>query len=49
MSEYQIKTVQDENFILVIDLVNKIIFFSTELNLKLLCSVDKIFVDNIFT
>uniref|UniRef100_A0A2S2Q623 Uncharacterized protein n=1 Tax=Sipha flava TaxID=143950 RepID=A0A2S2Q623_9HEMI len=45
MNELQIKTVQDENFILVVDSVNKIICFLTESNLKLLCSVDKIFVD----
>ncbi|KAE9542314.1 hypothetical protein AGLY_003441 [Aphis glycines] len=49
ISVRQIKTVQDENFILVVDAVNKIICFSTKSNLKLLCSVDKIFVDGTFT
>ncbi|XP_016657607.1 uncharacterized protein LOC107882945 [Acyrthosiphon pisum] len=49
MSERQIKTVQDENFVLVVNSDNKIICFSTKSNLKLLCSVDKIFVDGTFT
>jgi len=49
MSERQIKTVQDENFILVVDSDNKIICFSTKSILKLLCTVEKIFVDRTFT
>ncbi|KAE9525669.1 hypothetical protein AGLY_014196 [Aphis glycines] len=49
MSERQVKTVQDEDFILLVDSGNKIICFSTNLNLKLLCSVDKIFVNGTLT
>jgi len=49
MSERQIKPIQDENFVLVVDSDNKIICFSTKSNLILLCSVDKIFVDGTFT
>jgi len=41
MSGSQIKTVQDENFILVIDSDNKIICFSTKSNFKLLCNKEK--------
>jgi len=49
MSERQVKTVKDENFILLVDSCDKIICFSTNSNLKLLRSVDKTFVDGTFT
>lgn len=45
MRERQIKTGWDENFMLVVDSINKIIYFSTESNLKLLCT----YLDGTFT
>lgn len=48
LKSMNIKTNLGENFILVNDEVNKIIGFSTDRNLRVLCEVQQIFVDGTF-
>lgn len=48
MKNRTIKTIENEDFLLDVDAVNNILFYSTASNFKLLCSSDKIFVDGTF-